>query len=351
MATKKGSTKHHRICFVAGKSGGHILPCITMAQHAVSKHPDYEVVFFSTQALLDKQLLVGNGIIKHHIPLALDSINYKKIYLYPRHMLQFIQAFFTSLRQLRKLKPETVISTGGYVSIPVCLAAKCLGIPIELYELNAVPGKTIRMLSYIAYKIWVCFEQSVRYLPRQKCSVTHYPIKFFDTNKILTQQKALQAIHFSEERKTLLILGGSQGSIFINNAVKQLFKNHVLIKNKLQVIHQTGAADRTDWDSFYTEMGIPAIVFSYSNAIGQFYAAADVVICRSGAGTLAEINFFNKQCITIPLETTTTMHQVDNALAAAQKYPDIVMVVRQHEIEQNQHTLFNAINKSLNFSV
>lgn len=349
-SNKKNVTKHHRICFVAGRSGGHILPCITLAQQAINRHPDYEVVFFSTDAPLDKQLLSGNPIIHTYFSLTLSPFNIKKIYNYPVFIWYMLVALYTSYRHLRQLKPETVITTGGYVAIPVCFAAKLLGIPIELYELNVVPGKTIKILAPMAHKIWVCFENSMRFLPAKKCTLTNYPIKFIDKTKIMSKTEALNAIQFSSDRKTLLVLGGSQGSVFINNLIRYWLEQNKEIYTQLQVIHQTGSSDSTDWHSLYTQCGIPAIVFSYSNDIGTYYAASDLVICRSGAGTLAEIMFFDKRCITIPLEVKTTMHQVDNALAAARKCPNLITVVHQKNIESTYQALFETIKQQLQIS-
>lgn len=346
MENKK-NIKAHRICFVAGKSGGHILPCITLAQQAINKHPNYEVMFFSTTTSLDKQLINGNAIIKHYIPLKLEAFPKKKLYLYPRFIWHVIKAFYSSFNHLRKLKPEVVISTGGHIAIPVCIAARLLNIPIELYELNAIPGTAIKFLAPFAYKIWICFEKSTNFLPARKCTLTNYPIKFTDQAKIITHEQALKNINFSSERKTILVLGGSQGSLFINAAIRRFFERNQAWRHKIQIIHQTGASDTTDWHTIYAHLNIPSLVFSYSEKLGDYYMAADLVICRSGAGTLAEVSFFDKKCITIPLETATTNHQVDNALAAAHMRPDLFKIVRQDEIENNANALVDSIGIEL----
>ncbi len=345
---KKVLNKNHHICFVAGKSGGHILPCITLAQQAVNKHPNYKIIFFSTDAALDKQLLCANPVIHEYFALQLGTQPYGSIFTYPRFLWNMLKSFFKSYYYLRKLKPETVITTGGYVAIPVCLAAALLGIPIELYELNVVPGRTIKLLAPLAHKIWICFDKSIQYLPAHKCTLTNYPIKFIESTKIMTKEEALSSLQFTESRKTILILGGSQGSIFINNAVRLFIQNNAQSHKSLQIIHQTGALDSTNWHTFYQNLDIPAIVFSYNDNIGQYYAAADLVICRSGAGTLAEIMFFNKSCITIPLESKTTLHQIDNADAAKRKSPVLITVVRQNELDQNYSVLYQAIKQKLN---
>jgi UDP-N-acetylglucosamine--N-acetylmuramyl-(pentapeptide) pyrophosphoryl-undecaprenol N-acetylglucosamine transferase len=339
----KKTISYHRICFVAGKSGGHILPCITLAQQALHKHPHYEIMFFSTASDLDKQLINGNAIIKHYIPLNLETRHLKKILTLPLFMGNLLYSFVKSLYYLRKLNPEVVISTGGYISIPVCLAARMLRIPIELYELNAIPGKAVKFLAPFAYKVWICFEKSTAYLPAKKCALTHYPIKFNETTQVATRQEALKSLNFSADRKTILILGGSQGSLFINAAIKQMLERWPDANKSIQIIHQTGALDRTNWSTMYEELGVPSMVFGYSEALGNYYTVADLVICRSGAGTLAEVSFFNKKCITIPLETVTTNHQVDNALAAAQMRPDLFSILNQDDITQNNKLLFQTV--------
>lgn len=346
MENKK-PIKYHRICFVAGKSGGHILPCITLAQQTMHKHPHYEVMFFSTTSPLDKQLINGNAIIKHYIPLNLETHHLKKIITWPLFAWNLISSFMKSLYHLRKLKPEAVISTGGYISIPVCLAARLLKIPIELYELNAIPGKAIKFLAPLAYKVWICFEKSTAYLPAKKCALTHYPIKFDDTTKLCTKKEVIESLNFSLGRKTILILGGSQGSLFINAAIKQMLERWPDAGKTIQVIHQTGALDRTDWSTTYDQLGIPSMVFGYSEELGNYYTAADLVICRSGAGTLAEVSFFNKKCITIPLETTSTNHQVDNAVAAAQMRPDLFNIINQDDITHNNKLLYQTVTTCL----
>ena len=110
----------------------------------------------------------------------------------------------------------------------------------------------------------------------------------------------------------------------------------------IQIIHQTGSIDDTDWQQLYASKNIAAHVFSYHPDLALMYAAADLMICRAGAGTLFEIKFFNKPCIIIPLMTNTTTHQVDNAHAMASEYPELFHTVVQSNVEKNPailHTL------------
>lgn len=342
MVNQNNST----LAFVAGRSGGHILPALALAQQHKSDHPHDTIIFFSTNTALDRQLLSTAPTVDHHIPFSLDNVP-NKLWRYPRFMWQLIRSLCTSFRYLYKYKPSRVISTGGYSALPVCFAAKLLRIPVTLYELNAVPGKAAKMLAPYAQEVLICFADAARYFPSNTCKQVPYPLRFTTTDNSLTQDQALQQIGFDTAKKTLFILGGSQGSVFINDWVKGYIESNQADTSLLQVIHQTGAQDSTDWKSFYAQHNIPALIFAYHDKVQQFYAASDLIICRSGAGTLWEIAFFNKRAITIPLETATTDHQVDNARAIAAERPDLFTVITQKDIAHNRDLCYKKVSDCL----
>ena len=333
------------VCFVAGKSGGHILPALTLAAHHKKTNPQDTILFFSTHSHLDTHLAGNNNNIDHYVPLTLENVPYSRLYQFPRFVWHGMRSCITSLYQLYTHKPSKIISMGGYISIPVCLAATLLRIPIELHELNAVPGKATKFLAPLATTIVVCFEQAINYFPAHKCRVAAYPHRFTKQDKQLTQADALQHIGFDNNKKTIFILGGSQGSVFINDVIKRWLAGNPDVHNTLQIIHQTGAQDTTNWHALYAGYGITAQVFTYHNDVHYYYAASDLIVCRAGAGTLWEIAFFGKRAITIPLETTTTDHQVDNARAIAQLYPELFTVLTQKEmVDVRNETTYQIIN-------
>jgi len=327
--------KKNIICFVAGHSGGHIIPCATQAQK--ENLSGNAILFISTQSKLDKQILNNYNFIEHKIFLNIHGLN-KFVKLFA-----LAYSFLKSLFILNKYKPVKIVSMGGLVSIPVCLAGKIFGIPIEVYELNVEPGKAVKFLANLVPKINICFDETANFFPQKTCVNTQYPIRFDDTSKI-KRESALQKISFSQSKKTVLIIGGSQGSLFINNLIKDFIIQNKDLNDKIQIIHQTGS-DQFDWQSFYKSYSIPAITFSFYNNMQEYYCAADSVICRSGAGTLAEILFFEIPCITIPLETKSTDHQILNALSCAKKYPDLFFVIKQNNIEQNRDLFFDKLKQ------
>ena len=338
-----------RICLVAGKSAGHILPALTIGQKIKTLDPKAKILFFSNQSPLDYQILNNHPILDQHLALRLIPFPYNK----PWQIVSFGWQLLSSIKQcyqvLKAFVPNKIISTGGLVSIPVCLVGKYLGIPIIIYELNVTPGKATKFLSKFADQIYICFSKTADFLPKHKCVLKPYPIRFEPKNYNLTKEQALQIIksqniNFSPSRKTILILGGSQGSLFINNLMRQFILQKPQIE--LQIIHQIGGQDQHDWHNFYLHHQIPALVFNYAPNLMPYYIFADVIICRAGAGLLAEITPLKKPCITIPLNTGYTAHQLDNAIAIAKLNPQI-KILRQDLIATNFSLFYDLLIKIL----
>lgn len=329
------------ICYVAGKSGGHIIPCLTLADNHNTQEKN-NILFFSSNTLLDKTILSGNKNIAWHIMLPLSTRAGSYITTFFNTCSAFIMSFF----YLLKHRPKHIITTGGIVAIAPCLAGWILRIPITLYSLDAVPGKAIQFLTSFATTIITPFASSTHYFPGKKCSIADYPIKY--NNQIIDQQTALAELKLSPNKKTVLILGGSQGSLFLNECIKKWVQDPSFPIDKIQIIHQTGSLDTTNWKQLYSNAHITAYPFSYHPNLALMYAAADLIICRAGAGTLFEVKFFNKQCIIIPLKTNTTTHQVDNAQAMTNEYPELFQTIEQSVVEHDPNILFGHITTTLN---
>jgi UDP-N-acetylglucosamine--N-acetylmuramyl-(pentapeptide) pyrophosphoryl-undecaprenol N-acetylglucosamine transferase len=192
-----------------------------MAQRYTEDNPANTVLFFSTDAPLDKSILEGQSIINQHVTLPLGQFSSTRIRRYIQITWQLIRSFVTSLYHLHTHKTEKVISTGGLVALPVCLAAMFLRIPVELYELNAVPGKAIKALAPLAQTIHVCFAHAIKYFPKNRCVYTPYPVRFNDAHKQISKEQACKELGLDPHKKTLFIMGGSQGSVQLNNEIKK----------------------------------------------------------------------------------------------------------------------------------
>lgn len=332
------------LCFVAGKSGGHLLPCITKAEKALQMKAADQAYLFSSGSSLDYKIMEKHSAIKHYVPAVIDSIPYKQPWLFPLFIFNMTSYFFNSLYKLWSINPTKIISFGGLNSIPVCLAGKILGIPFELYELNVQPGQAIKFLSYFTDTVYICFAQTAQYFSNKKTMIAPYPVRFTDADRIYDRNTLLQAWGLKEDRKTIVILGGSQGSMFVNQAIKNCLEQDQNFAKKVQIIHQIGIYDQDNYKEFYAQNKIPAVVFAYNEQLQNFYNLADLIICRAGAGTLFEVEFFKKQCIIIPLQTDLNDHQLQNAQAMADMHADRFSVVTQ---EQCATQLLPAMQRAL----
>jgi UDP-N-acetylglucosamine--N-acetylmuramyl-(pentapeptide) pyrophosphoryl-undecaprenol N-acetylglucosamine transferase len=324
-------THKKRLCFVAGGSGGHIIPCITLAYKTRLADPTMAFTIITGNTELESSIVQASATPLDHFTINFQAPPYSRPYWLPIWLLTFSAAWAKSLYLLIKQWPHEVITTGSHIALPVCLAAWMVRIPITIYELNVEPGKTTRFLAPYATTIKVSFPQTCAHFSKKKCLHEPCPVKFTEKDKLHDKAFLRSKLGIAPSKKIILVLGGSQGSIFLNSIMPHMFSTHPALKEILHVVHQTGAVDPTDWRHWYYDRGISAHAFAYSNEILLWYTIADLVLCRSGAGTLAEVIFFGKPCITIPLETKATDHQRANALAYQELYPDLLKVIRQGE--------------------
>lgn len=334
---------------VAGNSGGHIIPALTLLDKIRKKENDSKVLFFTTTNKLDQAIIAKSDIVDQHICLNLPNIVNKKFFHYPLYAILCASAFFKSFVTLIYFNPQELIATGGFVGIPVSLAAWMLRIPISLYELNVEPGQASKILGPLATNIKICFEETKKQFSPNKTELINYPIRFDSQCLDIEKNQAKKLLGLDENKKTIFVIGGSQGSDFINEMIKKWFCQSKIQGNKfnVQVIHQTGAKCLKKLQKFYCEQKINSIVFDFKKDINLCYSAADLIISRAGAGSLAEILFFSKPAIIIPLHLKANLHQVNNAQAVAKKHPEFVKVYDQNFIETNQQDFFISLNITL----
>ena len=320
-----------RIAYIAAHSGGHILPALTHAHQKLKDKEYTQALFFSSSKPLDVRLIrkYKQQEIK---PILLPLTGHpKEVLHYFFFPIQILGSFFITLYWLLRRRPEKIISMGGILSIPVCFAGYILGIPFELYELNVEPGKAINLLSRWAQEVHICFDQTVQFLPNITTSKADYPLRY-QAYAFADKKTILDAFRFSPSRTTLLIIGGSQGSIFIN----QLIKNWLTLSDsqQFQIIHQTGSHDPFDYKQWYETQKIPALVFEYADDLAPYYQVADYAIGRAGAGSIAEMEFFTVKSLLIPLVTEATSHQIANAQAAYSQSPNLFPWASQKSAEK-----------------
>ncbi len=351
---------------VASGSGGHILPALIAARIWYEQHPDGRIMFCTGTSSLDKKILSNYPFITKVIHFALDKFIPKKVWNYPKIMFQIAWSFVKSFGLVIKYRPTTILSTGGLIALPICLAGRILGSRIEIYELNVAPGKAVKALMPLAHVIYTPFHATKKYCHllginfEHKCSVTAYPIRFTIRDKNIDRATIIDAInaqlpiaapHFTSSRKTIFLLGGSQGSLMLNNTLKGFLQGNQgeNIASSIQIIHQTGNLGDTQWADFYQNLHIPALTFSYHEHVKDFYNLADLIICRAGAGTIFEVAFFEKPCIVIPLVASSTAHQVENAREISKQSPHLFTTIEQRTVASEPTVLYEKILEKLEF--
>jgi UDP-N-acetylglucosamine--N-acetylmuramyl-(pentapeptide) pyrophosphoryl-undecaprenol N-acetylglucosamine transferase len=215
-----------------------------------------------------------------------------------------VQSFFL----IKKFQPDIVIGTGGYVCGPVLYIASLFGIPMVVHESNSFPGITTRMLSPRAARIFTAFDATARWLKRKdNIELAGTPTR--DVLGMVSREDGIRFFNLDPSRKTVLVFGGSLGAASINEAVRVLVKD--LIDSNIQWIWQTGKSD----EMLAKEMAAMknCRVNTFIDKMEYAYSAADVVVCRAGATTLAEVTRLGKASVLIPYPYAASDHQTFNA--------------------------------------
>ena len=165
------------IFYVAGHSGGHIIPALTHARQTLVHNPAQKIGFFSTDAPLDTAIITRSAVPLLHFPLALGKVRIRQWYKYPLFAYRLIRVTVRTISILRTHRASVVMSMGGFVSLPVCIAAWLLRIPIEVYELNVEPGLAVKVLSRFADTVHLCFADTQKFLTVRGMP-TVYPVRF-----------------------------------------------------------------------------------------------------------------------------------------------------------------------------
>ena len=277
-----------KILISTGGSGGHVIPAITIYDHLKN---EYEVVI-STDLRGLKYLDVNNYKI-----FEVNTPKFKRSILLP---LIILKVFFLTIKSLFLLKNEKIqilISTGGYMTLPLCLAAKILSIKIFLLEPNMIIGRVNKLFLNFCKKI-ICYDKNIIGIPNK------FKNKLVISNPII--RKKYYEKNFKEKIDrifTLIIIGGSQGAkIFdeiIHESILKISKN-----NTLKIIHQTNKKNIDFFKNFYLQNKIENIVFDFDQNLDVLLNQSDLCITRAGASSLAEVALLNIPFIAIPLPTS-----------------------------------------------
>jgi len=338
------------ICCVGAQSGGNIIPALELARQeclqttaAQEDGSPSKVLFFSGNSILDKTIVGNHPQVTKQVMLPLLKISWRAWYRAPIMAFLFMYGCVRSFVALYRHRPRKIISIGGATALPVCLSGWLLGIPIVVYELNAVAGRSVKLISRLARTTYFCFDSAGATLARRRGKKNMYPLRY--TSLSLAKEAARKDVGIDMHARVLLVVGGSHGSVYINELIKQFIMSarYQLLSEftPLVVIHQTGDEMYDEMKRFYRQNSIDARVFSFAEDLAVYYAAADVALARAGAGTLFELVYFRVRSILIPLEARANDHQLENAFSMAKEYPSLFTVFRQESVKE-QPDKFNA---------
>jgi UDP-N-acetylglucosamine--N-acetylmuramyl-(pentapeptide) pyrophosphoryl-undecaprenol N-acetylglucosamine transferase len=303
-----------RIVFTGGGTAGHITPNIALIQKIKEKHPDYQILYIGSkkgpEATMIPEIDVDfKGIYTGKLRRYFSWQNFIDFFRIP---IGVIQSFFI----LRKFKPKVVFSKGGYVSIPVTYAASWLKIPIILHESDVLPGLANSMAAKKASVVCMAFDECKVNFPKDvKKVLTGNPIREYLLKG--SPEKAYKMTDFSKDKPVILVMGGSQGAKNINEALI-----NALPKIDSQVIHITGKGKKIRDNSENYKS------FEYLNKeLADIYSITDLVVCRSGANSLAEIEAIGIPAILIPIGRSASRgEQTLNAIAYKKVHPDTIII-------------------------
>ncbi|HHV44974.1 MAG TPA: undecaprenyldiphospho-muramoylpentapeptide beta-N-acetylglucosaminyltransferase [Firmicutes bacterium] len=303
-----------RIVIVAAGTGGHIYPGLAIGQ-ALRERVSADISFIGRPNSPEQRAITQQGYAFHAI----------KAQALPRKLsLGFVSSgallaigTLKSIGLLRRLKPKVIVSIGGFVAVPVTLAARLLRIPLVLHEPNALPGLANRLMARHAAVTMLSFPGAVKYLPPSaKVVVTGTPIR--PEIVTTTKDEGRKALGIPPGKKLLLVVGGSQGAKSINDAMEQAAP--LLAEEKeLMILHQTGpthfAAVREAFGGSESRVVVGnRIIVPYIQEMPLALAAADLIVCRAGAVTLAEVTAVGLPAVVIPYPFAAEDHQRKNAL-------------------------------------
>ena len=324
--------KKPRFIISGGGTGGHIYPAVAIANELKSRFPEAEFLFVGAKDKMEMQKVPQAGYaIKG---LWISGIQRKVTLDNAMFPFKLLSSMWNSFRIIKSFKPDVVIGTGGFASGAVLKVASMLNIPTVIQEQNSYPGITNKLLAKKANKICVAYENLERFFPKDKMILTGNPVRQDLINEA-SKSEAIAYFRLNANKKTLLVLGGSLGARRINQLIEK--ELDFLLSQNIQIIWQCGKLYLNDYSKYNEKENVQVVAFI--DRMDLVYAAADVVISRSGASSVSELCIVGKPTIFIPSPNVAEDHQTKNARAISDKNGAIL--IKESELEAQFETVFS----------
>ncbi|MBC8378932.1 MAG: undecaprenyldiphospho-muramoylpentapeptide beta-N-acetylglucosaminyltransferase [Planctomycetes bacterium] len=325
--------------FAGGGTGGHIYPALAVADHLHQKQDGSSVLFFCSHRDIDSRILSRSGYEFLPLPAVGLSKHPKKLV---RFFAQFVKSYYFVKQILEPFRQNAVvIGTGGFVTAPVVMAARSLKIPVYLINVDSVPGKANRFLGRFARKVFVQFEETAGFFKKDRAEVVGCPLRQEFQNP--DKHKAFSELALDEGKKVLLITGASSGSMNINNAVISIMPQLSEFADQWQVVHLTGQVHIDSVQEAAGGFDITYHAVDYYDNMPSLLAAADIVVGRSGAVSVAEYAVAGKPAICIPYPYHKDRHQYKNAQVLVDAGAAVIVEDNTESPAQTARDLLNAL--------
>ncbi len=316
----------YRVIIAGGGTGGHLFPGIAVAEEFKNRRLDVDVLFMGTERGIEAKVLPRE---RYNVKLIkADGFVRASLKRKIRGLLRFVISLFETYFFLKKMRPDVMIGTGGYVSFLPVMVSRWMSVPTVILEQNTLPGLSNRILSRIVKRICVTYEGSMPYFPKNKTFLTGNPVR----ERILrgNKQAGIKLFSLREGMFTVFIFGGSSGAKSINHAAIEALEHLLGIQKEIQFLHQTGEADYEFVRKSYRSYGYSGTVTPFIFQMPEAYAVADLIVSRAGATTLAEITAIGVPSILIPYPYAASSHQEMNALRLSQS--GAAVMLRENEL-------------------
>lgn len=305
------------LAVAGGGTGGHIFPGLAVAREFRRADPETRLLYLGAAGRLEERVVPREGPWVRFSGLRMRGIAGAGALGALRALALAARAVAECRRELRAFGADLLLGTGGYTSGPAALAARSLGVPVVLQEQNTVPGRTNVLLGRIARRVFIAFEPARRHFPADRVVLAGNPVRaeaLGDGGEV-GRGPVLR----------VLVLGGSQGARGVNRLVTGALAALASSGAAVSFAHQSGEAERAAVAAAYAAAGVPGEVAAFFEGMGGRYAAADLVVARAGAGTIAEIAANGRPAILVPYPHAARDHQRANARWLAERGGALVL--------------------------
>lgn len=309
-----------RAFITGGGTGGHIYPAVAIYDE-LSKYISKEDIFYvGNPQNLEKRVCEQQNI--NFLDISVSGMPRALTPKFFSWIVQLFSAVFVSIGYVLKYRPDFIVGTGGYVAFPVLMAGILLGVPCYIHDSDAYPGIVSRVMAPFAKSVFLAFEDAKKHINSKKIIVNGNPLRNFNVG--LSKEEAIKQLGLDPDKKTLFVMGGSQGAKTINRAVLALSED-LTMKYNLQIIHQTGAKNFEEAQNLMPGGLNGYILKPYFDDMSLPYSACDFVIARSGSISLSELNNCGLGAILVPYPHAAANHQFYNAKAMEKHCAAIVL--------------------------